>query len=149
MDFKNKVAVVTGSARGIGLAISRKFAAAGAAVVMCDVDEAGVGQAVDSFAGKAIGLKTDVTSQDDISNLFETTLREFGRVDIVVNNAGITRDSLMLRMSEKDWDMVLDINLKGAFLVTKAASRIIDRQRGSGQLLGIESRVDRSDQIRR
>ena len=140
MDFTDQVAVVTGSARGIGLAIARRFAEAGAGVVVCDIDEAGVRKAVESLPGRAIGLRADVTSAEDIAGLFETVLKELGRVDIVVNNAGITRDTLIIRMAEKDWDMVLDINLKGAFLVTKAASRIMMKQR-SGRIINISSVV--------
>ena len=140
MDFTNKVAVITGSARGIGLTIARRFAAAGAQVVICDVDESAVAEAVSSFSGRAIGVKADVTKSEDIANLFETAIRELGRVDILVNNAGITRDTLMIRMDEKDWDMVLDINLKGAFLATKAASRIMMKQR-SGRIVNISSVV--------
>jgi 3-oxoacyl-[acyl-carrier protein] reductase len=140
MDFKDKVAVVTGSARGIGLAIARRFGEAGATVVVCDIDEAAVQQAVESFPGRALGLKADVTQAEDIASLLDTTVKELDRIDIVVNNAGITRDTLMLRMSEKDWDMVLDINLKGAFLVTKAASRIMMKQR-FGRIINISSIV--------
>jgi len=140
MDFTDQVAVVTGSARGIGLAIARRFAEAGAGVAICDIDETGVRQAVESLPGRAIGLRADVTSAEDIAGLFETVLKELGRVDIVVNNAGITRDTLIIRMAEKDWDMVLDINLKGAFLVTKAASRIMMKQR-SGRIINISSVV--------
>jgi 3-oxoacyl-[acyl-carrier protein] reductase len=140
MDFKDKVVIVTGSARGIGLAIAQHFARAGATVVICDVDEAAIQQAVDSFPGRAMGLKADVTRADDIASLLDTAVKELGRIDIVVNNAGITRDTLMLRMSEKDWDMVLDINLKGAFLVTKAVSRIMMKQR-FGRIINISSVV--------
>ncbi|MCX6835664.1 MAG: 3-oxoacyl-[acyl-carrier-protein] reductase [candidate division Zixibacteria bacterium] len=140
MDFTGKVAVVTGSARGIGLTIARRFADCGASVVLCDISETQVLEAAAQMPGKALGLKTDVTSPDDITALFDSTIKKFGRVDIVVNNAGITRDTLMLRMDEKDWDLVLDINLKGAFLVTRAASRIMMKQR-SGRIVNISSVV--------
>jgi 3-oxoacyl-[acyl-carrier protein] reductase len=140
MDFTGKTAIVTGAARGIGLAIAQRFSQAGAAVVICDIDEAGVVQAAAGLSGKALGVKANVTSADDIAHLFDVTLKEFQRVDIVVNNAGITRDTLMIRMDEKDWDLVLDINLKGAFLVTKAASRIMMKQR-SGRIVNISSVV--------
>jgi 3-oxoacyl-[acyl-carrier protein] reductase len=140
MDFTGKVAVVTGSARGIGLTIARRFAEAGASVVLCDISETQVLESAAQMPGKALGVKTDVTSPDDIANLFDSTTKAFGRVDIVVNNAGITRDTLMLRMDEKDWDLVLDINLKGAFLVTRAASRIMMKQR-SGRIVNISSVV--------
>jgi 3-oxoacyl-[acyl-carrier protein] reductase len=140
MDFTGKVAVVTGSARGIGLAIARRFAHAGASVVLCDVSEAQVRESAAQMPGEALSLKTDVTNTDDIAALFDATIKAFGRVDIVVNNAGITRDALMLRMDEKDWDLVLDINLKGAFLVTRAASRIMMKQR-SGRIVNISSVV--------
>ena len=140
MDFTGKVAVVTGSARGIGLAIARRFAEAGASVVLCDVSEKQVRESAAQLPGKALGVKADVTNADDIAALFDATIKAFGRLDVVVNNAGITRDTLMLRMDEKDWDLVLDINLKGAFLVTKAASRIMMKQR-FGRIVNISSVV--------
>ena len=140
MDFTGKVAIITGSARGIGLAIARRFAENGASVVLCDISEDQVRESAAQMPGKAIGLKTDVTQSDDIAALLDATLKAFGRVDIVVNNAGITRDTLMLRMDETDWDLVLDINLKGAFLVTKAASRIMMKQR-TGRIVNISSVV--------
>lgn len=140
MDFSGKVALVTGSARGIGLAIAQKLSKAGAAVVICDIDQAACDEAASQLSGKGLGVKADVTNADDVTRLFETAVKELGRVDIVVNNAGITRDTLMVRMSEKDWDMVLDINLKGSFLVTKAASRILMKQR-SGRIVNISSVV--------
>jgi 3-oxoacyl-[acyl-carrier protein] reductase len=140
MDFSDQVAVITGSARGIGLAIAERFAAAGAKVVICDIDEAGVAEAAARLGGGALGIKADVTSASEVAALFDTTVKELGRVDVVVNNAGITRDKLMLRMKEEDWDMVLDINLKGSFLVTKTASRIMMKQR-SGRIVNISSVV--------
>jgi NAD(P)-dependent dehydrogenase (short-subunit alcohol dehydrogenase family) len=84
MDFTGKTAVITGAARGIGLAIAQRFSQAGATIVLCDVDEAGVTQAAAGLPGQAIGVRTNVTSTDDIARLFEVTLEKFGRVDIVV-----------------------------------------------------------------
>ena len=140
MDFSNQVAVITGSARGIGLAIAERFAAAGAKVVICDIDASAVAEAAAKLSGGALGIKADVTKAEEVTALFDQTVKELGRVDVVVNNAGITRDNFMLRMKEEDWDMVLDINLKGSFLVTKAASRIMMKQR-SGRIVNISSVV--------
>ncbi|MCP4684833.1 MAG: 3-oxoacyl-[acyl-carrier-protein] reductase [bacterium] len=140
MDFKDKVVLVTGAARGIGRTIAEKFAACGAKVVVCDVDQQAVETAAKEIGHETLGVRADVTSSEDIATLFKEAMAKLGRVDVVVNNAGVTRDSLMLRMDEKDWDMVLDINLKGAFLVTKAASRIMMKQR-SGRLINISSIV--------
>ena len=140
MDFAGKTVVVTGSARGIGRAIAEQFAGLDANVVISDLDEEMVERAVGEIGGTTVGFKADVTRAADIDNLFEKTVERFGRVDIVVNNAGITRDSVMIRMAEKDWDMVLDINLKGAFLVTKAAARIMMKQR-YGRIVNISSVV--------
>lgn len=140
-DFSTKTVVVTGSARGIGRIIAEAFAAQGAQVVISDLDQAAVDQVAGEIsATKAIGVKANVMQAADIEQLFAKTVEKFGRVDIVVNNAGITRDALMVRMDEKDWDMVLDINLKGAFLVTKAAARIMMKQR-SGRIVNISSIV--------
>lgn len=140
MDFKEKVALVTGSARGIGFKIASGFAERGAKVILCDVNEAVVAEAAKSIGGEAVGIKADVTSSDEITALLKQVVDKFGRLDIVVNNAGITRDNLMIRMDEKDWDAVLDINLKGAFLVTKLAARQLMKQR-SGRIVNISSVV--------
>ena len=140
MDFANKTVVVTGSARGIGRVIAEQFARLNANVVISDLDEETMERAVGKIGGTTVGFKADVTKAADIDKLFEKTVERFGRVDIVVNNAGITRDSVMIRMAEKDWDMVLDINLKGAFLVTKAAARIMMKQR-YGRIVNISSVV--------
>ncbi|MDX9858484.1 MAG: 3-oxoacyl-[acyl-carrier-protein] reductase [candidate division Zixibacteria bacterium] len=140
MDFTGKTVVVTGSGRGIGRTIAERFAALGGTVVISDLDE-GVVQDVASQIGRgAIGIAANVTNSDDVTRLMDTTRDRCGSVDVVVNNAGITRDTLMIRMDEKDWDMVLDINLKGAFLVTKAASRIMMKQR-RGRIINISSVV--------
>lgn len=140
LDFTNRVVVVTGSARGIGKSLAESFAKLGAKVVVTDLDQALCEQVAKEISADAIGVKANVTSAEDIEALFQAAVEKFGRVDVVVNNAGITRDTLMIRMDEKDWDMVLDINLKGAFLVTKAAARIMMKQR-YGRIVNISSVV--------
>ncbi|MFH2035639.1 MAG: 3-oxoacyl-[acyl-carrier-protein] reductase [Candidatus Zixiibacteriota bacterium] len=143
MDFSGKTVLVTGSARGIGKAIARRFADDGANIVISDV----LAELADETAGefikdgiKAIAIKADVTNKDDVKNLIDETVEKFGSLDVVVNNAGITRDTLLMRMKESDWDLVMNINLKGAFLVTQAASRIMMKQR-SGRIVNISSVV--------
>ncbi len=140
MDFSDKVAIVTGSARGIGKVIAQRLADKGATVVISDLDQAAVDATAKEIGNGAIGIKANVTSAEDVAALFDTAKKELGRVDIVVNNAGVTRDGLMIRMAEKDWDMVLDINLKGAFLVTKTASKLMMKQR-VGRIINISSIV--------
>lgn len=138
MDFTNKVVVITGSARGIGRKIAERFASVGASVVVSDLDQAAVTTVADEIGGPTIGVKANVLVASEIDNLLSTAVTEFGRLDVVVNNAGITCDTLMIRMDEKDWDKVLDINLKGAFLVSKSAARIMMKQR-SGRIINISS----------
>ena len=140
MDFTGKTAIITGSARGIGLTIAKKFAAKGANVVISDLDQDMVEKVAGEFDTPALGIAANVTKADQVEQLFAKTIEKFGRVDIVVNNAGITRDTLMIRMDEKDWDLVLDINLKGAFLVSKSAAKILMKQR-SGSIVNISSIV--------
>jgi 3-oxoacyl-[acyl-carrier protein] reductase len=140
MDFTGKSVIITGSGRGIGRKIAERFAALGAKVVISDLDDAVVAQVAGEIGHGAIGIRANVTNSDDVSALIDKTKEAFGSVDVVVNNAGITRDTLMMRMDEKDWDMVLDINLKGAFLVTKAASRVMMKQR-YGRIVNISSVV--------
>lgn len=140
MDFTGKTVIVTGSARGIGRAIAEKFAAAGANVVISDLDQATVDKVAAEIGPRAIGIKADVTSSADAASLVSAAKEKFGRVDVLVNNAGITRDTLMVRMDESDWDAVLDINLKGAFLVSKMAAKVMMKQR-SGRIVNISSVV--------
>ena len=140
MNFTGKVVIVTGSARGIGLSIAQAFADQGAQVIISDLDQNLVESVANKLGGGAAGVAANVTSSGDIEALFDKVLQQYGRIDVVVNNAGITRDTLMIRMDEKDWDLVLDINLKGAFLVTKAAARIMMKQR-SGRIVNISSVV--------
>ena len=140
MSFENKTAIVTGSGRGIGKVIVSQLAAAGANVVVSDIDQSTCEDTAREIGASAIACQANVTSADDITRLFKTAAEKYGSIDIVVNNAGITRDGLMIRMDEKDWDTVLDINLKGAFLVTKTAARIMMKQR-SGRIINISSVV--------
>jgi 3-oxoacyl-[acyl-carrier protein] reductase len=140
MDFANKTVVVTGAARGIGRSIAESFAALKANVVICDLDQQQVEAAAAEIGANAVGIKANVTSVADLEQLFDKVVEKFGRIDVLVNNAGITRDTLMIRMNEKDWDTVLDINLKGSFLATKLAAKIMMKQR-SGRIISISSVV--------
>ncbi len=145
MDFKGKTALVTGSARGLGKAIAYKFAAAGANVVISDVLIDLAEETAAEFREKgleAFAFKADVTNTDDVKNLINAAVEKYQTLDIVVNNAGITRDTLLMRMKETDWDMVLNVNLKGAFLVSQAAARVMMKQR-SGRIINISSVVGR------
>jgi 3-oxoacyl-[acyl-carrier protein] reductase len=144
MELSGRVAVVTGAARGIGREIAGRIAAAGASVVVMDVTDDGVAQAaaeLSKAAGvTARGYRCDVSSFDDANSVGERVLADFGRVDILVNNAGITRDRLFLRMSADDWNAVLNVNLTGAFNVTKAFAPAMLKQR-SGCVVNIASVV--------
>ena len=142
--LEGKTAVITGSGRGIGKAIAMKFASFGADIVINDIPQSEYAEEtceeIKKLGVKSIVVKGDVRNVDDIKNLIDTTVKEFGKIDILVNNAGITRDGLMIRMSEEDWDLVLDINLKGAFNCIKAAARPMMKQR-SGSIINITSVV--------
>jgi len=140
MNFTGKVVIVTGSARGIGRAIAQTFADQGAHVVISDLEQALVESVAAQIGRGAIGVKANVIDSSEIDALVENVVQKLGRIDVVVNNAGVTRDTLMIRMDEKDWDLVLDINLKGAFLVTKAVARVMMKQR-SGRIVNISSVV--------
>jgi 3-oxoacyl-[acyl-carrier protein] reductase len=140
--FEGKVALVTGASRGIGRAIALRLASAGANVVVNYNANAEAANAVASEAragGSQVAVvQADVGSAADVDRLVGAALSEFGRIDVLVNNAGITRDTLIMRMSEDDWDAVLDTNLKSAFLVTKAVLRPMLRQR-FGRIVNITS----------
>lgn len=137
----NQVAVVTGAGRGIGRAIALKFAAAGADVVCVSrtaENSAKVADEVRALGRKAWGHAVDVADAKAVAVAGETILGETNRVDVLVNNAGVTRDGLLMRMSEEDWDTVLGTNLRGAFSFTKAFSRAFIKQR-SGRIINIAS----------
>ena len=143
MKFNGKTALITGSARGIGKAIAERLASQGARVVISDVLMDVAEKTVQEFKDKgykAFAIKADVSNSDDVKNLIRETAAKYQTLDIVVNNAGITRDTLMIRMSEDDWNKVIDINLKGAFLVTQAAAKVMMKQR-SGRIVNISSVV--------
>ncbi|KXK50195.1 MAG: 3-ketoacyl-(acyl-carrier-protein) reductase [Chlorobi bacterium OLB5] len=142
--LQNKIAVITGGARGIGRAIADDFIAEGADVVILDKffpDDFESWKAGKSSGGrKILSRSLDVTSTSETEQVCQELAKELGRIDILVNNAGITRDKLMMRMSEEDWDMVLAVNLKGAFNMMKALTTIMIRQK-AGKIINISSVV--------
>lgn len=140
-QVQDKIAVVTGSARGIGQAVALKLASEGADIAVCDLQK----DWCDETAGKVkeLGRRAetyamDVGNAESVQTAIDQVVKDFGRVDILVNNAGITKDGLMARMSEEDWDAVLDINLKGTFLCSKAAGRYMMKQR-TGSIVNLAS----------
>lgn len=141
-QLQDRVAIVTGASRGIGRAVALALAAQGAKVVVnyasssTAADE--VVKAIAQAGGEAIALQADVSKAQEVDNLIEQTLNKFGRIDILVNNAGITRDTLLLRMKPEDWQAVIDLNLTGVFLCTKAVSKTMIKQR-SGRIINISS----------
>jgi len=138
-----KVAVVTGASRGIGRSISLALAAKGAKIVAVDLDIAATEEVVEELkkaGAEAVAVQGNVTVAEDAEKMIEAAVQAFGRVDILVNNAGITRDGLLVRMKDEDWDAVLTVNLKGAFLCTRAASKVMTKQR-SGRIINIASIV--------
>ena len=133
--------MVTGAGRGIGKAIALRLAGEGARVACCGRTLANVeatGAAIAAAGGQAKAYAVDVADAGQVTATCEQVLKDFSRVDVLVNNAGVTRDQLLLRISEADWDTVLDTNLKGAFLFTKAISRAMLKQR-SGRIVNISS----------
>ncbi len=140
---QNRVALVTGASRGIGRSISLALAAQGAKIVAVDVDL----QATEDFVAElkaagteAVAVQGNVTVAADVEEMVKVAKETFDQIDILVNNAGITRDALLLRMKEADWDAVLDVNLKGAFLCTRAVSKLMTKQR-YGRIINIASVV--------
>ncbi len=126
MRLKDKVAIITGSAQGIGLATAELFAQEGAHVVLVDVDAdlvAKSAQKITEHGTQTLGLKADVTKFPDCEAVAKAAMEKWGKIDILVNNAGITKDNLLMRMSDADWDLVMNVNLKGAFNFIKAVSR--------------------------
>ena len=141
--LENKIALVTGAARGIGQAIAVQLASDGADLALCDVKAEWLADTlakVKALGRRAEGYAMDVANAAAVGEAVAKVLADFGRIDVLVNNAGITRDTLLIRMTEEDWDAVLDINLKGAFLTTKAVVKSMMKQR-SGAIVNIASVV--------
>lgn len=141
MNLEGKVAIVTGAAQGIGKAIADKLGSAGCDIVIADISGDLLDKACDEISKKGVdvlGVKVDVSSFTSVEELVKKTLDKFKKIDILINNAGITRDNLLLRMSEEDWDRVLNINLKGAFNCIKTVSRQMLKQR-SGVIVNVAS----------
>ena len=141
MRLKDKVALITGGARGIGQAIAMVFAREGADIVVADVNleiAQKTASEIESLGRKALALEMDVTNYDLVEAGINKILDKMGKVDILVNNAGITKDNLLLRMSQADWDAVINVNLKGTFNCIKAVSRPMIKQR-SGRIISIAS----------
>jgi 3-oxoacyl-[acyl-carrier protein] reductase len=137
-----KVAVVTGGSRGIGLAIASWLAEHGASVVVSARDADRLQAAVkelEAHGAPVLGVAADAAKREDADRLVEVTRERFARLDILVNNAGITRDGLLIRMKDDDWDRVMEVNLRGAFLMTRAASKAMVRLKAGGRILNIAS----------
>jgi 3-oxoacyl-[acyl-carrier protein] reductase len=143
MRLKDCSALITGAAQGIGLAVAMGMAREGANICIADVNiekAETAAEEVRRLGVKSIVIKLNVSNQNEVISAFETFTKAFGRLDVLVNNAGITRDGLIIRMKEEDWDAVLNINLKGTFLCSKEAIKIMSKQR-SGKIINISSVV--------
>jgi len=142
-ELKENVAIITGGAQGIGKAIALRLAEGGAHIVVGDVNEAVAKETaheIESRGPKALAVNVDVGDPDSVNQLVEKTLTAFSRVDILINNAGITRDGLLIRMAEEEWDAVIRVNLKGVFNCTRAVARVMMKQR-TGRIVNISSIV--------
>ena len=141
MDFRGQVGIVTGGARGIGKAIAEGLAKSGVDLVIAgrNLDAANeTAAALTAFGVNAMGVKLDVSNSEEVEKTFEGIRKEFQRIDILINNAGITKDGLLLRMSEASWDSVININLKGVFLCSREAIKDMAKQR-YGRIVNITS----------
>jgi 3-oxoacyl-[acyl-carrier protein] reductase len=138
MAIESELALVTGGATGIGAAIAKRFVKQGMQVAICDID-AQDGQTIAAEMGEpARFYKLDVTDESEVNNIVDRIFEEFGRIDVLVNNAGITNDKLLIRMTSKDWESVLRVNLTGTFLMTRAAAKHMIKQR-RGRIVNIAS----------
>jgi 3-oxoacyl-[acyl-carrier protein] reductase len=143
MSLNGTIALVTGAAQGIGRDIALGLAKDGADVAICDVNLESAQKTagdIEAMGRKSLALKANVAASADVTAMIDQVVEKFGRIDVLVNNAGITRDGLIIRMKDEDWDLVLSINLKGAFLCTKTALKHMTKQR-SGTIINIASIV--------
>jgi 3-oxoacyl-[acyl-carrier protein] reductase len=143
MNLNGKVALVTGAGQGIGKVIAIKLAKNGASVVLNDLNKEGlnaVASEIENNGGKALPLEANVVNMEDVQGMVDKIVQELGGIHILVNNAGITRDALLLRMSVDDWDTVLSVNLKGVFNCTKSALKYMSKQK-EGNIISIASIV--------
>ena len=137
-----KVAIVTGGSRGIGAEIGARLAEDGAAVVVSGRDADRLQRAVrdlEARGGAALGIAADAANREDCERLVSAARQRFGRIDILVNNAGVTHDELLIRMKDEDWDRVIEVNLRGAFMMTRAVSKALVRQKHGGRIINITS----------
>lgn len=143
MRLKDKVAIITGSGRGLGKEAAILFAREGAKVVVCDINEEWAkvtAREIQEAGGVAIAVQVDVTCPDSVKSMVDETLKAFGRIDVLVNNAGITADALLVKMTDEQWDRVIDVNLKGVFNCTRAVAPIMIEQ-GRGKIVNTSSVV--------
>jgi len=139
--FDGKVAVITGSARGIGKSIARLFAEQGAQVVIADILQDDIDKTVDEFTSeglKAAGFQCNITSEEEVENFMKDIYKKFSSIDILINNAGITADTLLIRMKKIDWDKVINVNLTGTFICTQKAAKYMMKQR-HGKIVNVSS----------
>ena len=140
MLFENKVVMVTGGAAGIGRATATGFVKEGAKVAICDVNPEAGKTTAESLGPEATFQQVDVSDNKSVNDWVESVVSQYGQIDVLVNNAGITRDGLIMRMKEADWDAVLNVNLKSAFNCIKAVSKTMVKQR-SGRIINLASVV--------
>ncbi|MEM3703470.1 MAG: 3-oxoacyl-ACP reductase FabG [Candidatus Bathyarchaeia archaeon] len=139
LGLKNKVALVTGAAKGIGRAIAIEFAKEGANVAVNDVvDSSMVSEEIERMGRKSVPIKADVSNMHEVEQMFSKTVETFGRIDVLVNNAGINRDAMIHKMSLEDWDAVINVNLKGTFNCSKVAAKYMMEQK-YGRIINISS----------
>ena len=137
--FNDRVAIVTGAARGIGAATAKRLASEGASVAVIDLDESAAAATAASLdAAKAVGIGADVSDEQSVESAVERVVSELGGAHILVNNAGVTRDNLLFKMSASDWDTVMNVHLRGAFLMSRAAQKVFVGQK-YGKIVNLSS----------